>query len=266
VPAGVTIPAAPRGPSVMYPYYLKALTTPCDECNPATIAYDPTNATCASPATGKQCLGMVRVGDTELRASGGNPSYMVVPGGVLGLAGASPDPATLYIFGKLDAKSTVGTINGTIILHGGGDAGQGGAQTDLAFQGPHTVTTQGPACPDCAHPLAILGYNPNEPEPNPCSPTAQTIYLDISNNGVIINGITYTGGTVDFGPNSTTGAILGCTVHANNAATEFTYNPVYEPAVPPPGFSTPAVTLPSVIATGTWIQCRRADALTASCD
>ena len=48
-------------------------------------------------------------------------------------------------------------------------------------------------------------------------------------------------------------------VTANNAATEFHY----KPALPPPGFSLPRVTLPSAIAPACWAQCPCADSLTA---
>ncbi|MGH2651983.1 MAG: hypothetical protein ACRDHK_12335, partial [Actinomycetota bacterium] len=219
VPAGVVVPGAPRGPAVMYPYYLTALTTPCTQCGAGTetIAYDDTNPTCTNAATGYQCLGMVRMDATiSLQSNaGGGGAKIVIPGGTLGAPGPG-NGVTLYILGKLDVKSGVDQIYGTLVFHGGGDAGAGGAQTDLHFQGPHTVTTVGPACPTCPYPLAILGYNPNEG-----APPAQTIYLDISNNGVIINGTVYTGGTVDFGPNSVNGSVLAYDVNANNAATEF---------------------------------------------
>jgi hypothetical protein len=250
---GIMVPGPPRGPKVMYPYYLKALTTPCPQCNPETFAYDPVACN-----TGIQCLGLVRMeADVSLQNnSGGGGDKIVVPGGALGAPGAG---VTVYVLGKLAVKNGIGNIYGTLVFHGGGDAGTGGAATDLHFQGPHTVTTD--ACATCSYPLAILGYNPNEG-----APPAQTVYLDISNNGVIINGVVYTGGTVDFGPNSVNGAVLGYSVHANNAATEFTYDPAYEPALPPPGFSTPAITLPSVIARGTWLQCRQADVLADPCD
>lgn len=244
-------PGTPRGPCVMYPYYLIALKTPCPTCSPATSAYDP--VTCN---TGNACMGMVRF-DDELTIRNGSSSA-----GQLGVSGGTLGPGTLYVTGKVRTQSTVGTILGTIILHGGGDAGSGGSQTDFALAGPHTLTTQGPGClPDCAYPLAILGYNPNEP-----IPPDQTIYLDISNAGVVINGVVYTGGTVDFGPNTITGTILGHSVNANNASTHFQYSSAYQAYVPPPGFSTPTLTLPSVIARATWLQCRSANNLTDPCD
>jgi len=201
-------------------------------------------------------MGMVRF-DDELTIRNGSSSA-----GQLGVSGGTLGPGTLYVTGKVRTQSTVGTILGTIILHGGGDAGSGGSQTDFALAGPHTLTTQGPGClPDCAYPLAILGYNPNEP-----IPPDQTIYLDISNAGVVINGVVYTGGTVDFGPNTITGTILGHSVNANNASTHFQYSSAYQAYVPPPGFSTPTLTLPSVIARATWLQCRSANNLTDPCD
>jgi hypothetical protein len=204
---------------------------------------------------------MVRVdADVSLQAgAGGAGAKMVIPGGTLGSVTA---PATVYVLGKLDVKNTVNTIYGTLIFHGNGVPGSSGSATDLHFQGPHTVTTvlPGAGVPH-SYPFAILGYNPNEGPP-----PAQTIYLDISNSGVLITGMVYTGGTVDFGPNIITGTVMGYTVNANNAATSFTYTSAYENAIPPPGFSTPALTLPSVIASGTWLKCRRADSLAAVCD
>jgi hypothetical protein len=71
---------------------------------------------------------------------------------------------------------------------------------------------------------------------------------------------------VDFGPNTITGSILAQTVYANNAATQFTYSPAYENYVLPASFTTPAATFPSVIARGSWLQCRTADNLTDPCD
>ena len=253
VPSGLTnaqVPSAPRGPCVMYPYYEIALKTDCPLCNPATFAYDP--VTCN---TGDQCLGMVRFdADLDIRNGTSNTNRLGVTGNTLS--------GTLYVTGKVRAQSQIGTINGTIVLHGGGDPGAGGSQTDFALAGPHTVTTQGPGClPNCAYPFAILGYNPNEP-----IPPGQTIYLDISNSGVVITGTVYTGGTVDFGPNTITGSILAQTVHANNAATQFQYSSAYENYLPPSGFTTPSVTLPSVVAKGTWLQCRTANNLTDACD
>jgi hypothetical protein len=230
---------------VMYPYYLTALQTPCPMCNPATLAYDP--VTCN---TGDTCMGMVRF-DTELDIRSGSSD-----GGRLGVSGNTLQ-GTLYVTGRVRMQSQVGTLLGTIILHGDADGDTG----DLDLAGPHTITTQGPACSTCAYPLAILAYNPNEP-----APSGQSVFLNISNNNVVTNGVVYTGGRVDFGPNTVNGPIVGYQVNANNAATEFTYNPAYEPFVPPPGFSTPAVTLPSIIARGTWLQCRTADNLTDPCD
>jgi Tfp pilus assembly protein PilX len=262
VPSGLTnaqVPAAPRGPCVMYPYYEIALTTACAVCNPPTSAYDP--ITCPS---GDACLGMVRFdADLDIRNGSSNTNRLGVSGNTLA-SQLTPSvlPATLYVTGKVRAQSQIGTILGSIILHGGGDPGSGGSQTDFALAGPHTLTTQGPGClPNCAYPFAVLAYNPNEP-----IPPGQTIYLDISNSGVVITGTVYTGGTVDFGPNTINGSILGYTVHANNAATQFTYSPAYENYLPPTGFTTPSVTLPSVVARGTWIQCRTADNLTDPCD
>jgi hypothetical protein len=254
VPMGLTyaqVPTSLRGPWVMYPYYEIALKTPCPMCNPPTQAYDP--VTCN---TGDACLGMVRFdADLTIRSGTSATNVLGVTGGVLA--------GTLYVTGKVTFKNSVGTVNGTIIFHGGADPGQGGAQTDLSFDGPHTVQTVGGCLPNCAYPLVILGYNPNEPPP-----PDQTLFLDISNNGVQITGVLYTGGTVDFGPNTIDGSILGQTVNANNAATEFTYTSTYENYVPPPGFDSPALSLPSVVARGTWIQCRRADDpdLSTPCD
>lgn len=234
---------APRGPCVMYPYYLTALTTACTNCNPATSAYHPTNC-----PTGDVCLGMVRFDlDLDIRNGSSQPGRLGVTGNTLN--------GTLYVTGRVRAQSQVDIINGTIIVHG--DAV--GATGDLDLAGPHTITTQGPACANCAYPLAILAYNPNEP-----NPPGQTIFLNISNNNVIINGVVYSGDRVDFGPNTVNGSVLGYQVNANNAATEFSYV-AYDP-LPPPGFSTPALNLPSVVARGTWIQCRTADNLTDPCD
>ena len=255
VPTGVTPPGNPWGPCVMYPYYLMALQTPCTQCNPTTSAYDP--ATCN---TGTACLGMVRFdADLTIRTGGSaGPGTLKVTGGALG---STTSPITLYVTGKVTAQNSVGTIYGTIVVHGGGDAGSSASATDLKFQGPHAISTRPCGATPCAYPLAILGYNPNEP-----APPGQTIYLDISNNGVVINGAVYTGGTVDFGPNTINGSVMGQTVNANNAATEFVYTAAYESALPPPGFTTPALILPSVIAPASWLQCRRADSLTAACD
>jgi hypothetical protein len=234
---------APRGPCVMYPYYLTALTTPCNDCNPPTSAYHP-----AACNTGDLCLGMVRFdADLDIRSGTSNSGRLGVSGNTL--------HGTLYVTGRVRMQSQVGTVLGTIVVHG--DAI--GATGDLDLAGPHTITTQGPACPSCAYPLAILAYNPNEP-----SPPGQTVFLNISNNNIVITGVVYTGGRVDFGPNTVNGSVLGYQVNANNAATEFHYV-AYDP-LPPPGFSTPALNLPSVIARGTWLQCRTADNLTDLCD
>ena len=254
VPTGQTPPGAPRGPSVMYPYYLTALTTACTQCNPATSAYDP--VTCNA---GSGCMGMVRFESSVSLQSGagGGGAKMIIPTPPFG---SPTNGVTVYVMGKLDIKGDINQVYGTLVFHGGGDAGSGGSQTDLHFQGPNHITAK--ACASCAqpsYPLAILGYNPNEP-----APPGQTIYLDISNNGVIIDGVVYTGGTVDFGPNTVNGSVLGYKVNANNGATEFNYV-AYTPP-PPPGFSTPEVNLPSVIARGTWLQCRTADNLTDPCD
>jgi Tfp pilus assembly protein PilX len=254
VPTGQTIPGAPYGPNVMYPYYLTALTTACSQCSPATIAYDPANPTCTNAATSAECLGLVRL-DASVslqRNPGGSGAKIVVPGQTLGAIG---NGVTVYILGTLDVKGGVDFIYGTLVFHGDGVSGT----RDLDFQGPHTVAAAGPACSTCSYPLVILGYNPNEG-----APPSQTMSINISNNNVTFTGVVYTGGSVDLGPNTVNGSILGYQVNANNGATEYTYV-AYEP-LPPPGFSTPTVVLPSVVARGTWLQCRTAQNLTDPCD
>lgn len=247
------VPSNPRGPCVMYPYYLTALQTPCPMCSPATSAYNP-----VSCKTTDACLGMVRF-DASLSIQGngsGGPGTMKIQGGPT--LGSDAAPATVYVLGAVTVKSGI-NLKGTIVFHGDGTNGTG----DLDFQGPHTLTAVGPGCSTCAYPLVILGYNPNE---GPPSNTTQPDF-NLSNNNVVFNGVVYSGGTVDLGPNTINGSVLAYKVNANNGATEYHYTPAYEPALPPPAFSTPAVTLPSVIAQGSWIQCKTAnDDLTEACN
>jgi hypothetical protein len=254
VPTGLTnaqVPSTPRGPCVIYPYYLTALQTPCPMCIPAKAAYH--SVSCNNT---DMCLGMVRFDSVSIQTNGSDgPGTMKIQSGQT--LGSDAAPATVYVFGTVNVKSGI-DVKGTIVFHGDGLDGTG----DLDFQGPHTLTAVGPACATCAYPLVVLGYNPNEGLP---SDTTQPDF-NLSNNNVHFVGVVYSGGTVDLGPNTVDGSLLAYKVNANNGATEYRYTPAYEGVVPPPGFSTPAVTLPSVIARGTWLHCRTADNLTDPCD
>lgn len=252
VPSGVTVPAAPRGPCVMYPYYLTALTTPCPtQCNPATSAYDPT--TCH---VGVQCLGMVRLdASLSIQTSSGGPAVLQVAGGILGTAAA---PALLYIMGAVTVKNNI-VLNGTLVLHGDGNTGKKDL-VDLTLLGTTVFTTQPPTCATCGYPLAILAYNPNEPA------GAQSIWLNNSNQNTTIQGIVYSGGRFDFNPSTVTGSVVAHTVGVNAAATSLTYSSAYGSAAPPPGFTSPPGSAVTLIPRGTWLECRQADSLTAVCD
>src|SRR5262249_33923363 len=125
------------------------------------------------------------------------------------------DSLVLYVLGKVSISS--GAVQGTVVLHGNGVSG-GGSNSDFGLQGSSQVITH--ACvagspapsPGCGYPVAILGYDPNNPpDPVPTTAAGQTIKLDLSNSGsgTGISGLIYTGGTADFSPLTLNGGLIG---------------------------------------------------------
>lgn len=253
--------------------------------NPGTIGWDPTNPTCIT--TPSKCHGMVFfgpgvVGNPVALATGADVTFGTGGGdnaGCMGTQGkdssrpcyvtGANSSVTVYVMGKATVKNNV-EINGTLVLHGNGVPGKTGPTRDLGLSGTNRITANPcvggltPA-PGCGYPLAILAFDPyasggpapndlDDPEPTPTN--GQSIHLDISNATSRIDGIVYSGGTVDFNPITVNGGIVAWDVNVNNAATSITYDPTYGSAAPPPGFSAPPGTSTVSVVRRSWIHCR----------
>ena len=272
-------------PCFIYPYYKWALSTPAptrvvcysivssgtgygtNQCSSTvhTQAWDPSDPTCTNVVTAARCHGMVFFGRgtsaanlmTRADVSFANP---VEDAGCMGTQNQDPgancyDPlnpsstGVVYVMGKVTIKNNV-DVHGTLVLHGDGQTG--GSNKDLGLTGTSRIITHKCAANTCGYPLAILGYNPNEPPP---TTSGQTITLDLSNNTSFISGLIYTAGTADFHPLTVDGGIIAWNVQVNNASFRLTYNETYGNDAPPPGFNTPTTTTVVVRAPSTWVHC-----------
>jgi len=283
VPTDMAATMTLQNTCVIFPYYEWALKTPAPtrrdcmggDCQtqpggtPAgTLPWtsDPLNpnfATCA--ANPSKCHGMVFFGTAANRANGADVSFGTAPVNTAGTMGSAGSSVTVYVMGKASVGNAV-QIYGTLVLHGNGVPGSTGPNRDLTLSGTNQITTAATCnpvgltpSPGCGYPLAILAYNPpgNDPDdPAPGHPTpGQSIHLDISNATSQINGIVFSGGTVDFNPITVNGSIVGYDINVNNAATSITYNETYGNAAPPPGFSTPSGTTSVTYARSGWMHC-----------
>jgi hypothetical protein len=278
-------------PCVIYPYYLWALKTPAptrvacyrvigtgtgygtNDCSASgTIAFDAANPTCTT--TPAKCHGMVFFGP------GTSPSALATGAditiGTSGIAdagcmgtqndssarpcydGSAPDTSVVvYAMGKITISNNV-EVNGTVVLHGDGLSG-GGSNRDFGLTGTNRIVTRpclagSPApSPGCGYPLAILGYNPNEPQPTTAS--GQTLWLDLSNSTSLVSGLVFSGGTADFNPLTVDGGLIAWDVNITNTASRITYNPTYGSAAPPPAFTTPTDGSGILMFPATWVHC-----------
>lgn len=293
VPTDMVASMTLQNTCVMFPYYEWALKTPaptrrdcvdgdCDDPDEplpgsgvGTRGWDPTDPVCIADAS--KCHGMVFFGpiagtvateaDVDFGTGGGDEAGCMGTQGEDSsrpcyVAGANSS-VTVYVMGKANVKNNV-EINGTLVLHGNGKPGTSGPNRDLTLSGTNRITTNScnalpPGVTGCGYPLAILAYDPpgNDPDdPAPVYPTTgQSIHLDISNATSRINGIVYSGGTVDFNPITVNGGIVAYDINVNNAATSITYNETYGDAAPPPGFDTPSGTMFPAVARSSWIHC-----------
>ncbi|MBI2460164.1 MAG: hypothetical protein HYV61_01320, partial [Candidatus Rokubacteria bacterium] len=238
---------------------------------------NPNFATCA--ANPSKCHGMVFFGTAANRATGADVTFGTAPPhnaacmGTQGEDSSRPcyqaganSSVVVYVMGKASVTNNV-EINGTLVLHGNGVPGSTGPNRDLTLSGTNRITTN--PCTGgantCGYPLAILAFDPYAPggpppndadDPAPVYPTTgQSIHLDISNATSRINGIVFSGGTVDFNPITVNGGIVAYDINVNNAATSITYNETYGNAAPPPGFSVPGGGVFPVWARSSWIHC-----------
>jgi len=279
-------------PCVMYPYYEQALFTaaptrlrcppvgggadPCEPPNAGTLAWNSNPGICT--ATPSKCHGMVFFGSAPNLATGAfDVSFgtQTMGGGrdhagCMGTQGedssrpcyqaGANSSVVVYVMAKARVETGV-EINGTLVLHGNGVPGSTGPNRDLTLSGTNRITTN--PCTGgantCGYPLAILAYDPpgnDADDPAPVYPTpGQSIHLDISNATSRINGIVFSGGTVDFNPITVNGGIVAYDINVNNAATSITYNETYGNAAPPPGFSTPSGTTSVTYARSGWMHC-----------
>ncbi len=286
VPADVWARMSPTQPCFIYPYYKWAISTPApsrrtcqavtsggyangpDPCNSSgTLGWNRLDSTCT--ATPSKCHGMVFFGpgnSPSSLATGADTSFGTNSNDTAGCMGTqnqdsargcydgstASSSVVVYVMGKATIKNNV-EINGTLVLHG--DAQGGPSHKDFGMSGTSRIVTHKcpPSAPSpCGYPLALLGYNPNEPAP---VTSGQTIELDISNNTSFISGLIYTGGTADFSPLTVDGGLIGWNVQVNNASFRLTYNATYGNDAPPPAFNTPTAATTVVRSPSTWVHC-----------
>lgn len=173
-----------------------------------------------------------------------DPTASMNPNGS-GAPTVSTSGASTQLIGTLVVEGAVNSTTATQICTGGPLPPP--PTTGVCPVSPITGSAYG-------YPLAVVGYDPKLPYPTVTPQSAQPVGITFSNEN--INGMIYSGGTVNLTPNSSqNGTIVAfaTNLQAGNAQAYYRYIATYSNAAPPPGFrltgaGTTGVVLKSFIA------------------
>jgi hypothetical protein len=152
--------------------------------------------------------------------------------------GSTGNGILVYVMRPGDFTIQSRDLHGTVVVEGNGSAGCAGGQ-DVSHKNGSRIWTESNVY---GYPLAYLVFDPVEalidaPEPtaNPLNPQ-ETCADKGGVSGTEIHGIVYSGGNVEFNTILVDGGVVAFQIQTQGGASNYTYNPSYGNAAPPPGF------------------------------
>ncbi len=232
----------------------------------------------ANPATNPNSLGCGLVLDvvTWTTPGGGTIKYINKPANAGGETTLGSG-VVVYVTGTVNTGNNT-HVQGTVVLHGNNVPGTGAGASDVLLS-PRFCANRLSAGIDCGgvnttlfntgsdglgnlnapgYPFALIIHHPGIGAGGDPPPPQQNTVAQLSSTGVVISGIIFSTGNVEFNPIQIDGGVVawGVQIQGN---TQLIYNNTYGGAAKK-GVSIPAGSYSAQFMRSTWLHCRSTDA------